>query len=301
MISISVPGKLMLSGEYAVLRGGTAVLVPISRYLTVAESLVADSSRQSPVIRAALAFPIEETEKFERDHGLPCVSIDYTGFSHRDSSRKTVKLGIGSSAAEAVGIVALRFERAGLAWSKNRNKIASYAHTIHRQAQGGIGSGADTALCAFREPIEYTMGHGPHPIEFEPKTDIPLHAVWSEHPSDTRKMVADFESWLSRGEPAAAALLSRLVESSRELADTWFRTPQDILFQQLDRFCSALHTCMEAAAIQYRLPIHHELESWAEKQGGRAKPTGAGGGDMILLVGDLPVSELGMTVIPLHT
>jgi mevalonate kinase len=292
----------MLSGEYAVLRGGTAVLIPVPRYLTLTESQSTDPERQSPVIRAALDSPLEETEEFEQEHCLPGVSIDHSEFFSKDANGNLVKLGLGSSAAEAVGIIALRFVRAGLDWSENRETIAIYADKVHRKVQGGIGSGADIAVCAYREPISIKRDQDSCTVKpiLRSEYDIPLHLVWTGRPADTRQLVRNFDKWLSRVESAAADPLPDLVESSHEIADAWFQSPVDVLFACIDRFCSALQECMDAANIHHRLPIHDKLESWAKKHGGRAKPTGAGGGDMLLLVGDLPVNELDMMVIPVH-
>jgi len=302
MTSVQVPGKVMLSGEYAVLYGGTAVLVPVPRYLTVAESPQRDQEWKSPVTQAALGFALKETEEFEREHGAPKLLIDSSDFFERDPDGNRVKLGLGSSAAEAVGVIALRFERAGLCWSENSDKIAIYADRIHRKVQGGVGSGADIALCSYREPIRFRRDQASWSVApiHKSRDNVPMRLAWSGQAADTRRMVRDFDAWLSSGEPVAD-LLSDLVESSNEIADAWFRSSRDILFAHLDRFCSALRGCMQAAGIPHRLPIHDELERWAKKHGGRAKPTGAGGGDMILLVGDLPVHELDLTVIRLDT
>ncbi len=292
----------MLSGEYAVLHGGTAVLIPVPRYLTISEAQSTDPDQQSPVIRAALDFPLEETEEFEQEHCLPGASIDRSEFFSKDVDGNLVKLGLGLSATEAVGIIALRFERAGLDWSENRETIATHADKVHRKVQSGIGSGADIAVCAYREPISFKKDPDSctiRPIQ-KPEHNIPLHLTWTGKPADTRQLVRDFDTWLSCGEPAAADLLFDLVESSHEIADAWFQSSVDALLACLDRFCSALQECMDAANIPHRLPIHGKLESWAKKHGGRAKPTGAGGGDMILLVGNLPVNELDMMVYTIH-
>ncbi len=224
MRTVRVPGKVMLSGEYAVLYGGTAGLVPVPLYLTITEAQSTDPERQSPVIRAALDFPLEETEEFEREHCLPGVSIDHSEFFGKNANGNLVKLGLGSSAAEAVGIIALRFERAGLGWSGNRETIATYADKIHRKVQGGIGSGADIAVCAYREPVSFKRDQDSCTIRSiqKPEHNIPLHLAWTGQPADTRQLVRDFDTWLSRGVPVAADLLSNLVESSHEIADVWF-------------------------------------------------------------------------------
>ena len=53
-----------------------------------------------------------------------------------------------------------------------------------------------------------------------------------------------------------------------------------------------MEECAKLARLPWRISEHEELEEWALEHGGRAKPTGAGGGDLVLLVGDLPLKEL---------
>jgi mevalonate kinase len=291
----------MLSGEYAVLRGGTAVLVPVPRHLTISEAKGNKAQCLSRVMEISLEYSMEETREYEELHGPPRVTIDDGSFFSSDSGGGLVKLGLGLSAAEAVGIVALRFERAGLNWLENRGTVFGHAEKIHRLAQAGIGSGADVALCAYGQPIRYRKGkHGcmVDPIHRR-ATAVPLSLAWTRQPADTRRMVKGFDDWTAGQGPLAARLLRELVQSSNEMAAAWSEASPEVLYGQLDRFCAALEDCMHAARIPYELPIHRELGSWARGHGGRAKPTGAGGGDMILLVGDLPLDELDMITMPL--
>jgi len=213
-----------------------------------------------------------------------------------------MKLGLGSSSAEAVGITQLRFERAGLGWSKSRELIRKYADRAHREAQGGLGSGADIAVCAYRQPIRFRRSGDSVSVKLiQPgETTTPLHLAWTGEPANTRELVAMFQEWLSHSGRETDDLLSQLVESSHKAAEAWFGPSQPDQFKPLNDFCDALQKCMDAAQIRYKLPIHEKLEEWAKSRGGRAKPTGAGGGDMILLVGNLPIYELDMEVIPLE-
>ncbi|NIR65794.1 MAG: hypothetical protein GWN61_16235, partial [candidate division Zixibacteria bacterium] len=75
--------------------------------------------------------------------------------------------------------------------------------------------------------------------------------------------------------------------------------PPADLFEKIDEFDSRLRKISEAANLSLFLPIHDEFKAWARNNGGRSKPTGAGGGDMILMIGDLPTSHLKRTLIPL--
>jgi phosphomevalonate kinase len=294
----------MLSGEYAVLHGGTTVLMPVPRYLTVSESIEANPSKSSPVIRAALGFPIDELHDFECKNQLAGVEVDYSEFYGTDELGKMVKLGIGSSAAEAVGVIGLRFERAGLSWDDHAEMIAVYADHIHRTVQGGLGSGADIATCAFRKPIKFKHSHKgilvDQVMQAPGVPKIPMHLVWSGQPADTRMMVERFESWVGRSEEKTIRLMQQLLKAASDVSHLWFRMKQEEFFPYLDKFVAVLIACAADAGLPFILPIHAELAKWAEEHGGRAKPTGAGGGDMILLLGDLPVDELKYPVIPLE-
>lgn len=296
MKTIQVPGKVMLSGEYAVLYGGTAVLIPVPRYLKLSDSKDNGSPDYSPIVKAALKYSIVELVDYESKHGKPSISFDSSEFFGTDNEGCLNKLGLGLSSAEAVGVIAMRFESAGQDWTKIRPLVWEYADAVHRQVQRGLGSGADVAVCALGEPIRFRrIGDRPHMETIDINQRLPLRLVWTCMAANTREMIAGFADWLDRGGDKAGSMLKRLIELSRKLADNWFTDPAETLFENLDSYASIMTEIASRAGIQYNLPIHNEIAYWAQRNGGRAKPTGAGGGDMILLVGDLPAQ------IPLKT
>jgi phosphomevalonate kinase len=290
----------MLSGEYAVLYGGTAVMAPVPRHLIIKESNEMNSSSLPPVASEALNLDVKEIYDFEAKNGRPGVALDASQFYFINSQGNKVKLGLGLSAAEAVGVIALRFERAGLLWQDNRYKIFQYAHQAHNQAQEGLGSGADVAACAYASPIKFRREEDK--VHIEPitgdimKFKIPLQIVWTGTPANTRDKVAAFERWV---ETENNHLLRGFIATADQLANAWFKLQMADLFEKIDNFNSRLREISEAANLSLFLPIHEEFDGWARGNGGRAKPTGAGGGDMILMIGDLPTSHFKATLIPL--
>ena len=54
MKTIQIPGKVMLTGEYAVLYGGTAVMAPVPRYLRLTISEDNNRGACSPIVEEAL-------------------------------------------------------------------------------------------------------------------------------------------------------------------------------------------------------------------------------------------------------
>ncbi len=303
MNQVTVPGKVMLSGEYAVLHGGTAAMMPVrSRQLIITESDKPNIDSLPPVVQKALRLHIDETAMHEAAMPLQGVDIDYSQLYTKDSSGNDIKLGLGSSAAEAVGVIALRFERSKLPWETYAVNIAAYADAVHREAQHGAGSGADIAVCAFQLPLKFGKTEQQVMVEqfdSEPSAwELPLNLVYSGQPANTREMVAKFEEWHD-SDPKAREPVEQLVNWSHILSKAWFTEPKDEFLPKLDLFNDVLASCAEKAGIELKTERHLELEEWAKKHGGRAKPTGAGGGDMILLIGDLPLDELDSEVIPL--
>jgi len=303
MKTICVRGKVMLSGEYSVLYGGTAVLIPVPRYFYISEAEDSICRDNNPVTKSALQISIPELRDFEMGNGEPHLEIDRSEFFYEGPDARKIKLGLGSSAAEAVGIIALRFERAGRPWAENKNAITKYAISAHRRAQKGRGSGADVAACAYQLPIKYRIRDDEFLIEVikeaADKERIPMALVWTSQAADSREMIARFENWRATGASESIHFFDRLLESGQKLADLWFKESSKVIYEQLDEYMELLEICLSAASIIYKLPIHRESETWAKANGGRAKPTGAGGGDMILLLGDLPIHELKQLTISL--
>lgn len=300
---VRIPGKVMLSGEYAVLLGGAAFMMPVTRYIEVDEIDIVPEKPYSPVVQKALKYPIPEVAKYENKHGRSHIKINPGGFLTTTADGYPVKLGLGLSAAEAVAIVALRFERAGKPWQQHRQRIFKYALEIHREVQKGLGSGADIAACAFGAPLIYQLKKNKPVVEIvdSARNDScpPMALIWTGKPANTREMVEKFMSWAGENKPDTKRLLANLIKASDTLARSWLTAAPVNLYNAIDVFGLAMQDCANAAGINYRLKIHEEMESWARKNGGRAKPTGAGGGDMILLVGDLPLGELDYMKVPL--
>lgn len=293
--SVSVPGKVMLSGEYAVLHGGTAVLVPVEerRMVLHPTGSGAPEDAPTPVVREALSLEIEECARYEDVNGLPRIELDSSRFHVEGPLGERRKLGLGGSAAEAVGTVALRLMLAGEDWTAMRPRVAELADRAHRRAQGGAGSGADVYAIAYGEPIRFRREEGRaavRPLARAHPESLPMTLVWTGNSANTRELVARFEEWAQSGSFADAAVAA-LVEASHEFADAWEKGSRTEILAAWDDFFARMGMCAEAAGLPWRTQAHEELEAWAMGHGGRAKPTGAGGGDLSLLFGVLPTSD----------
>jgi len=292
MMTIQVPGKVMLSGEYAVLRGGAAVMMPVPRFLHACETEL-KTENLSPMVTAALNFPIPEISAFEKNLPLINMTIDDYGFFGCAPDGRRTKLGLGLSAAEAVAAIALRLERAGFGWKENQQMVFRYALQVHDKVQRGLGSGADVAACAYGCPLIFSRQRGEPKIEMIPAAKaaraIRMRLLWTGQAADTRRSLATFYAWLENADKNHLSLIDKLIDISHKLARLWLRAEASALFPLLDEFESVLQRIGQAAGLTLELPIHQYYARRAQDLGGRAKPTGAGGGDMILLLGDFPI------------
>jgi phosphomevalonate kinase len=155
----SVPGNILLMGEYAVLEeGGLGIAIAVDRRAVVtvedAASLRIEGrwpgggilwSRAAPEASPLLAACVDEVSGHLRDAGhapfpdTTSITIDSTDFFLPDG-RKT---GLGSSAASTVGVIVALLAAAGALPALEI--IRGLAVAAHRRAQGGIGSGYDVS------------------------------------------------------------------------------------------------------------------------------------------------------------
>lgn len=183
-IASSAPGKVILSGEYAVLDGAPAVSMAVNRRAVVALDAAADLSIESVGLVGSVGNT--DTRIFEcacdalaiqQWHGR--VRLDTSAFA---DSMSGIKLGIGSSAALTAGLVC------ALAASVGREisglEIFRYSLKAHRAFQHGVGSGVDIATSIVGGLIEYRINKTPRPLVWPDGLHYQL--LWSGVPANTR-------------------------------------------------------------------------------------------------------------------
>ena len=133
------PGKLVLTGAYAVLEGAPAIVVAVDRYA------VADASR-----RTRASSPEVDTA-FD---GAPAPETDVRAQQAPDGR----KLGIGSSASAVVAALAADALARGedVVASAVRARIFAAARAAHARVQSG-GSGIDVAASVYGGVLRYSI------------------------------------------------------------------------------------------------------------------------------------------------
>ena len=163
-MTLTVPGNVLLLGEYAVLEeGGLGLALAMDRRVRIgmapgdglrvegswpggAFSWTPRDPRSSPLVTAV----VDGVRGWLRENGSapPAwgagITVDSTELFEPDGRKR----GLGASAAVAVGLTAALLEAAGHRTAQARGSVPAIAVRAHRAAQGGRGSGYDV-LCSF--------------------------------------------------------------------------------------------------------------------------------------------------------
>lgn len=280
-LAVSAPGKAFLIGEYAVLAGATAIVTAVDRRALAALSDDPDRPPPSALTEAVYAHVrayLSEQTGYAAPG--PIASVDTGGFS-----LGARKLGLGSSAAAAAALCGFHLAEAGLdlASPATRALALRLAQAAHHQVQGG-GSGADVAAAVLGGTIAFTAGAAPVPL---------AHPEWLR--------VAFFDA----GAPALTTSFVKQVRAAGERDPAAYRAALDRLHSAAERFRRGFEAASpEPGLAQLLAAVHLHNEglralqelsgapiltppiaaaiALARDMGLAAKPSGAGGGDLVI-------------------
>lgn len=263
MIRWSAPGKLVLLGDYAVLEGSRALVAAVDRR---AEGQIDAETPPSEVVAAVM-----ETARAAGYEPEP-VRIDTAGFLEADGQ----KLGIGSSAAVAVVTAALATQRGD-------QETFQIALDGHRAAAGGVGSGIDLAA-SFHGGVIATRQQ-PAPVEAFSSRGPGLHmeVVYANESASTSELVRACRAAASW--PKWVGVLEGLAEAG---IAAWAHGKAEAFLSVVARYGRAMEGMGKDADVPVVTETIHALMKYAEEAGGAAKPSGAGGGDVVLVFGREP-------------
>ena len=287
MVVATAPGKVLLAGEYAILAGYPAVVAAVDR--RVRATVGGKRPGTSPfleAVRATLAARLGPDAPEVRAASRISVESDALG-------RRGKKLGLGSSAAVTTAAVA-----AALGPNVPQAMIHALAHEAHGAAQaprGARGSGADIVACVYggvrRVHAIPPTPEAPHPpLAHAPLVwpkSLPLVLLWTGAPADTPTLVAAVKRFAAANPAAHAAAVAGLgavAEGlSRVLAPGVTPDPARVI-ALVDDGARAIARLGADAGTALVPPGFDALAVEARALGGAAKPTGAGGGDLVLVV-----------------
>lgn len=313
-LQASAAGKMMLLGEYAVLEGAPALLeatqarakVLLRRELGCGgEVRISGKNLKETVILQTdlsgrqhipstvphvmkLAARIVATLGAQHPHALSglVVDIDTTAFY-----QGATKLGLGSSAAVTAALLVGLFAviDGGSAPSpRSPQRLWSEAQAMHHAHQKGVGSGADIAASLWGGRICFRRSRGRETCEVSRLPDLEegasLFAVFSGKSADTPSFLTPFFD-LKRSDPRAFwQLLEPLGALAQAGSEIWRLGKVSPLLPLWRAYQQALAQLGQALDTPIVTPVHQSLEQTVEGLAGAYKISGAGGGDIGLVL-----------------
>lgn len=262
------PGKLVLSGAYAVLTGAPALVVAVDRYV------LADSARMAtfltPEVHAALG-----------DRSAPW-------FDASELREGDKKLGLGSSAAILVASLAA-LELAAeptLTDAALCDRVYQRAFLAHRAAQGG-GSGVDVAASAHGGVLA-ARRNGSGALELS-RVALPsaLHLeVWAcSVAASTSAFLLRIAEFAARDPLTHARCIHAQADAAESALAAAVRGDAADFVRAIARQVTTLSALGESANVSIVTAELGELARLAAAQGAAFLPAGAGGGDVAYWVG----------------
>ncbi len=277
------PGKAFLSGEYAVLHGGPALVMAVDRY---AIARIGRPRDPSPLL-AAVARACEE-------HGAPIdVDVDTSAMMGPGGQ----KLGLGSSAAAAVAAVHLRVTAAGQHLTDD--ELFVLARRAHRAVQPK-GSALDVLAAAVGGVVDATVDPESG-LDWNPVTlpsGLSLVFAWTGASASTPSLVASAGAQAESLVPLAVELRAALLGGDARTGRA-----------AVEAYREAMSALGRSTGTDIVTPAHARVAAISRDYGAAAKPSGAGGGDLaVAFVWDDPeaaralaaaLGREGFTPIPL--
>ena len=270
----------MLAGEYAVLHGGDAWCLAVDRYAVVDDATgpggftppeAVAAWRRAVASGLLRALPEEGSARFDL--------TQLAGGTGR-------KLGLGSSAAGCVAALgwAMEREQPGSV-GRLRSELARCAREGHREVQGG-GSGVDVLTSAsgglVRVRFERGLDGAPMLSRHPMPSGLRWTVFWSGTSVRTSEMIAKVDRLRASSPALHSARIGAIVEGT--LAFERALTADDAAgaVSAMAALGAAMAALGEASGAPIVTPSMARLAARAGQLGAAVKPSGAGGGDVVV-------------------
>lgn len=311
-IHVRAPGKLILLGEYAVLEGGNALVAAVDACSTVALSLTSDPSSRlhapqiglenAPfqwsggemvwpeasdealksklvLVETVLAHFYNEFELQFENRGIE-LEINTEEFFSQEAN---CKLGLGSSASVCVGLTAAFISLLTKQSEVDLNDVYALAFKLHRDAQGGVGSGVDIAASVFGGYLEFSPGGNsadlPTVHSLVCPSELHILPIFTGESAGTVDLVQQVYSFRDAEEEEYRRLLDGLQELAAEGGMRFQTGDCQAFLRTVTDFSQGLDALGEASNAPIISTIHRQVKEAVGDTGGTYKISGAGGGD----------------------
>jgi phosphomevalonate kinase len=282
------PGKLVALGEYAVLDGAPAVVLALDRYAEASIEASADASCRLTMRAAAV-----EARRFPPGAASGAALVDLVTAAQPllkwaatiDSHaffEGGAKLGLGSSAA-----VLAAWAGAFTAFAREQGASVAQPRVeelieLHRQFQGGKGSGLDVAASYTGGAITYRLARPrlPQIGSVRLPNSVGFAGIFTGRSASTPGFVAHYRAWRTGRPREATALVGRLTALAEAGCAALAGDDGAGWLEAFAAYGQGLQELGEAIGLEIVTAEHREIGVEARPQGVAYKVSGAGGGDL---------------------
>ena len=288
-IRASAPGKLVALGEYAVLEGAPALVLAIDRRVVAS---VERSEDHDCHLRTVAPDEVERRFSPGHESGVSLVDL-VTSVSGRAPAWRgaldsgalyggATKLGLGSSAAALcawAGAWAAYARRAGLSFLQPSLEALV---RLHRDWQGGRGSGLDVAGSVLGGAVEFRLEASgmPRVGSVRLPNSVGFAGIFAGRSASTPELISHYRAWRA-AHPAEAAAFDRRLGAIAEAGCAAARgNAAGALVEAIADYGRGLQDLGVAIGADIVTAEHREIGEHARRLGVAYKVSGAGGGDL---------------------
>ena len=299
----TAPGKVFLSGEYLALEGGSAIILSTKQRSKI--SIEDHNKPYNLFYSSALdqSFPFSVSDNFEinwiendpQGFGLfislaiselkikpskAFISIDTSEFY---SSGK--KIGLGSSASIASAIINALNEYFNLQLSESM--IVQKAVNLHNLSQDNIGSGLDViSSCADSGVIECNldMANEHRWKSHKWPADLYIKGVITSDQATTKVMIDKYNHGKTSNQIFFNKFYAETSHLLNQISTVWDAQDSEKILELMQKYNTFIKQLNEKFNLGIFTDEHRQLLDFAKKTGIFYKPSGAGGGDLGLVI-----------------
>ena len=304
-IGVSIPGKIVISGEYAVLDGALAILATLNQRanIRIQKSDKNHNIYSTSALEGVFPFATDDDANvlwLEADPGeygsllqhafkilkpmlkeKLSIIVDSSEFFQTTKDGTAIKLGIGSSAAVSVGITQALFQYQEI--ESSPGNLLTQANSIHQILQGKQGSGIDVTCCfADQGVIECTkesINNHTWSILNWPN-GLHLKVLTTGQGASTKRLVTNYEMAGNLHSKEFKTALDQFMEITHNLSIAWKSEDVDHIIGLLTAYDVQIKKLDKIGDIGIYTQVHTEIQNIASRYNVFYKPSGAGGGDI---------------------
>ena len=311
---IKAPGKLILIGEYAVLEGAPALVMAVNRYARV--TLTPRPGKffilHSPALEISdLKFTIDPSGNIHYQKAPNATIEQQVAFftetlrfilkRQSDFNPKTSqtiildtadfflkggrdKLGLGSSAALTVALLKGFLTSSNISLPPGE-QFFRWAQEIHSGVQGKSGSGIDIAASVYGGILSFQKTGESYQIEpLSLPPDLIILPVWSGKSASTTAMIKKVQQFKSRQPEKYWKIFGQLQRISQRAILAVKEKESPAFLNNICDYFDTLKKLDRDSGAAIISEAHQEIAELASSQGAIYKPSGAGRGDLGLVM-----------------